>query len=224
MSSAQHAEQREERGARRTRRNRPRSCLTSSRSLQPRPESAAVLCARSSTAQLRPGTVSSRLAPAPRRPSPRPGFPACASRPTRCARRTTMAYHPQVRSVSCLALPRPRDPAHPPLAPPRSQSFQYQPSSQAQPGQAHQQNSMQAILNHQDSYSVVQQQQLVGDEEYKCVVPPLPSLDLLGPGTALTLDLPQQPTAQELQARASAHRRAALGHARAGEAGPSRAP
>ncbi|TNY24038.1 hypothetical protein DMC30DRAFT_443752 [Rhodotorula diobovata] len=44
--------------------------------------------------------------------------------------------------------------------------FQYQPSTHPQPSQAHQQNSMQAILNHQDSYSVIQQQQLVGDEEY----------------------------------------------------------
>ncbi|BGP43136.1 hypothetical protein JCM10449v2_007160 [Rhodotorula kratochvilovae] len=44
--------------------------------------------------------------------------------------------------------------------------FQYQPATQPQPGQQQAQNSMQAILNHQDSYSVAQQQQLVGDEEY----------------------------------------------------------
>ncbi|GJN93735.1 hypothetical protein Rhopal_006792-T1 [Rhodotorula paludigena] len=42
---------------------------------------------------------------------------------------------------------------------------QYHPQVQQQ-GQQQQQGSMQTILNHQDSYSVAQQQQLVGDEEY----------------------------------------------------------
>lgn len=88
-----------------------------------------------------------------------------------------MAYHPQVRHCSRL---------HPPDAlrsPPRPEQpgFQYQPSTHPQPSQAHQQNSMQAILNHQDSYSVIQQQQLVGDEEYKSVLLS-PSSSSLPPG------------------------------------------
>lgn len=77
-----------------------------------------------------------------------------------------MSYHPQVclgtvPSFACHGLTVAR------LQP----GFQYSPSTFSS-SQRQQQPTMANILNHQDSYSVsaTTQQQLVGDEEYKCVL------------------------------------------------------
>lgn len=77
-----------------------------------------------------------------------------------------MSYHPQVRTTHLRLALRYQ------LTGVRLQpGFQYSPSTFSS-SQRQQQPTMANILNHQDSYSVsaTQQQQLVGDEEYKCVL------------------------------------------------------